>query len=462
MGHPGLTEAWKPEPNAGLNGRRVTQLTGNTLGGSSSINGVQWTKPALSTFDKDMWSFTGLTPEKAAQLYTRPEAQLPVRVPPLDQQQTYALEILAAAAAVGFPTDTDPVSRTTTADGYWVQAMPIDGGGRRQDSCTAYLLPVLGPSNACASNLRLMQSVAVTKVLLEGTRAVGVAYLKTDEPAGQQEREIRAMKEVISSAGPYGSPRLLQLSGIGPVSVLDSLGIDQVVDLPVGEESLARSAPLLVDHVTSVPLAPESRPISELDTPQTRVSFAAGEAGPLAIAVTAGNSVVADGNAYTAWTNVPITGNGDNVVESLCGVNPTSRGSVRAVSTDPFASVFLDTNLLGNEQDVDSGMRCLERIQDIHTELTPTLGLESVVPGPEAGGEVLREHVGRFATLFHHFVASCAVGDVVDDDFRVMGVQGLRVVDASVLPEVPPFAGPAATVYMIAELASEIIVADNE
>eukprot|EP00892_Ulva_mutabilis_P003769 jgi/Ulvmu1/1764/UM118_0003.1 len=184
----------------------------------------------------------------------------------------------------------------------------------------------------------------------------------------------------------------------------------------------ARAAPQLVDLMTSAPLAPKSRPISVLNTPQTHAYFAAGDGGPLAISAAGGNGAIVEGNAYTAWT-APLTGNGATVVETFCGINPTARGSMRAASTDPSTSVFLDSNLLGNEQDVDTGVRCLERFQDIHTELTPALGLEFIVPGPDANGEGL--------------------------------------VEASMLPEMPPFAGPAATVYMLAELASEIIVADN-
>ena len=119
-----------------------------------------------------------------------------------------------------------------------MNAMPIDDGGRRQDSCTAYIIPLMRAGGACAANLRLIQPATASKVVFKRGRAVGVQYIKTDAPEGQQEREIAAKKEVISSAGPYGSPRLLQLSGIGPASVLTRLGADVILDLPVGEGSL--------------------------------------------------------------------------------------------------------------------------------------------------------------------------------------------------------------------------------
>ena len=223
----------------------------------------------------------------------------------------------------------------------------------------------------------------------------------------------------------------------------------------------ARAAPLLVDRSAGVPLAPESDP-ALVDTPEARATFRRGEGGILAVSANGGNGVHVDGNSYTLYTNAPLPGDSGDIVVSICGVNPTSRGSVRARSTNPRDSVVLDSNVLGNDADVESGLRCLQALQGVHDELTPVLGLESLVPGPQFNGQITRDLVTRDAAFFNHFVASCSVGDVVDADFKVMGIEGLRVVDASVQPEMPPYAGPAATVYMMAELASETIVAAHQ
>ena len=223
----------------------------------------------------------------------------------------------------------------------------------------------------------------------------------------------------------------------------------------------ARSAPQLVSRSDVVSLAPEVD-AELINSPEARRTFEAGDGGVLAVSATATNGVILDGNGYTVYTNVPFSGDGGDTIASLCGLNPTARGSVRARSTDPRDSVWLDTNFLGNEVDVANGLRCLQTLQDVHDELTPVLGLEPVLPGPESNGRITRDFLTREATFFHHFVASCALGEVVDEDFKVMGVDGLRVVDASVQPELPPFAGPAATVYMLAELASETIVAAHQ
>ena len=183
----------------------------------------------------------GLDSARAGDLYRRVERQLQVALPPPSRQQTFTLDFLAAAEATGLPIDDDPLSRTgPAADGIWITPIATDSAGRRQDSCTAYLSPVTREGGACATRLRLIQSATVSRVVVEGGRAVGVQYIKTDAPEGKQLRRITAKKEVILSAGPYGSPQVLQLSGIGRPHVVGALGVHPVMDLPVGEDTLVR------------------------------------------------------------------------------------------------------------------------------------------------------------------------------------------------------------------------------
>ena len=116
-------------------------------------------------------------------------------------------------------------------------------------------MPLMGAGGACASNLKVIQSATASRIVIQGGRAVGVQYIKTDAPEGQQNRQISATKEVISSAGPFGSPRLLQLSGIGPPSVLNDLGVDVVLNLPVGQDTLVRR-PRFATYPTSQTRSP--------------------------------------------------------------------------------------------------------------------------------------------------------------------------------------------------------------
>ena len=222
-----------------------------------------------------------------------------------------------------------------------------------------------------------------------------------------------------------------------------------------------RAAPLLVDRSLGVPVALESDE-DLVGSPVTEQMFLAGRGGLLAVAGNGGNGVHAESNSYTVYTNVQQPGDIDDQIVSLCGVNPTSAGSVRANSTDPRESVRLDSNVLGNDVDIANGLQCLRALQSVHEELTPVLGLESLTPGTQFNGPITRELMLRFTAFFNQVVAGCALGEVVDGDFKVMGVEGLRVVDASVQPEMPPFAGPMSTVFMLAELASETIVAAHQ
>ena len=173
----------------------------------------------------------GLTAEVAGGLYSRAEQQPGVAVPPEELQATYHPLYVAAAAAAGLPEDPDPLSRTEISNGYWYDPVAITPSGVKLNAAAGYLLPVMeGP---CSHNRRLIQSATVTRIVVEGGRAVGVEYAvdgDLDDP-----RMIVADREVISSAGPFMSPKLLQLSGIGPAHVLEPLGVDVIVDLPVGQ-----------------------------------------------------------------------------------------------------------------------------------------------------------------------------------------------------------------------------------
>ena len=239
---PSVTESWLSAPNPGLLNNSVPVLSGNTLGGSSSINAAQWTRPAGSV--PASWGVDGLTAEVADRMFARSRAQLRVDVPPLELQQTYTREILAAAAATGIMELDDPAG--ASQDSIWANRLYSDPGGRRRDSFTAYLSPLLGPGGACADNVRLIQGATVSKVVTRGSRAVAVEYLATgdrDAAAGERAsaRTIAARREVISSAGPYHSPKLLQLSGIGPAALLKERGVPLVADLPVGESAQVRT-----------------------------------------------------------------------------------------------------------------------------------------------------------------------------------------------------------------------------
>lgn len=166
-------------------------------------------------------------------MYAKAEERLGVAQPPPDLHSTYHDQYAAAAAAAGLPTIADPVARTNGSAGYWRNSFSATPAGVRVHSAAGYLLPALnGP---CAHNLRLVESAMATRILVEGGRAVGVEYAVDGDEGGA--KVVVAMEEVIISAGPFMSPRLLQLSGIGPAKLLQELGIEVVVNLPVGQSA---------------------------------------------------------------------------------------------------------------------------------------------------------------------------------------------------------------------------------
>ena len=220
----------------------------------------------------------------------------------------------------------------------------------------------------------------------------------------------------------------------------------------------ARPSTLVLDLYTAVPLAPEAN-LTLLLSPDSVETFQRGDGGVLAVSAGGTNGVLAASNAFSASLNTALPNLPSNLLSSFCGINPTARGFVRAVDPDPAEPPALHTNFLGNSQDFQDALSCGVRLQAVRDTLAPELGLVSLAPGPNFNDQVNAASLQATADTFYHVVAGCALGEVVDGDFKVMGIEGLRVVDASVQPELPPFAGPMSTVYMLAELASEIIVA---
>lgn len=222
----------------------------------------------------------GLTADTAAALFDRAERQLGAAAPPPHLSQTHMQPYLQAAAAAGLhasphpPPLPHPAAANAT---IWPAVVTADASGRRRDAAAAYLSPAL--SGPCAHNLRVVQPAVVRRVVFTSGRAVAVEYLRMDAAGGPQPRRVAAAAEVIVSAGPYGSPQVLQLSGVGPGGVLRMHGIEVVRDAPVGLNSIVRAHPprirsgigllavtqvtwLKACHVSALPLTSLCRPVS--------------------------------------------------------------------------------------------------------------------------------------------------------------------------------------------------------
>jgi len=468
---PTLSEIILSAPARGLGGRTVRLLAGTTLGGSSAINFGQWTTPPAA--EVAAWGVTGLTASTAGAYYARAAAALGVAVPPPPLRQVYTEEWLDAAGAAGLPRVDEAAPGPTPRRGAWIHRIAVDPAGRRVDACAGYVAPAL--AGACADNLELVQGVTVTKVLLETRRgrrhgggrhqpvAVGVQYVASaDRAAGRAAATttLRARRAVISAAGPYGSPKLLLLSGIGPPAALRAAGVTPTVTLPaVGARMQTRPFAQATATYSGVPLAPANN-ATLLADPATVEQWRAGRGGVLGVAAAAALGRQTDGLGtyieamFTPWRSAP----GRREYVSTCLSNPSATGRLTLDGADPFAQPVVQTNLLGGgAAEVSTVVACLRRLRAITRSFPPAWGMREVEP---PASRRIDEALVRATTVSgQHMVGGCAVGAVLDGRLRVRGVARLHVVDASAIPSMTSSAGPMASVYMLAEWAADRLAA---
>eukprot|EP00737_Agarophyton_chilense_P000840 gb/GEZJ01000934.1/.p1 GENE.gb/GEZJ01000934.1/~~gb/GEZJ01000934.1/.p1 ORF type:complete len:378 (-),score=26.11 gb/GEZJ01000934.1/:660-1793(-) len=276
-----ITEFFESLPDEGIGGRVTPTLTGNTLGGSSSINGMQWTVPTTSSIQQ--WAISGLDSATAAFYFRR--AYETVGFAPPQSPLQYADDYVSAALNVGFQPSSDPISQPPTS--VWQNRLAITQNFRRNDACTAYVESV--KNGKCSQNLSIVQGETASNIIMEdvsggGKRAIAVDTISTADRISKN--RFRARKEIISSAGPYGSPTLLQRSGIGSASTLSSAGIVQLVSLPVGERSLTRASVGVSSTYTGVPDEPANN-AQAVASAEERSKWEAGRGGLLGTPVTA-------------------------------------------------------------------------------------------------------------------------------------------------------------------------------
>lgn len=211
----------------------------------------------------------------------------------------------------------------------------------------------------------------------------------------------------------------------------------------------------MIELYTAAPLPPEANS-SIIFSDATAATFAAGRGGPLGIGI---------GGLNGALLNQSCQPGGSLAIDGTAlifyGVpNPVSRGTLaitEAVLADPGAPPAVDANFLSDPKEVTDLQGCLREMRRVSDTLRPDLGLVNIEPGVPSVNE---GYVRGASQNAYHFAAGCATGSVVDGQFRVLGVEGLRVVDASALPKLPAFAGPMASVYALAEHAAELLIAD--
>jgi choline dehydrogenase len=463
---------FQTEPEPGLNGRSVFQPRGKVLGGSSSINGLLYVRGQHEDYDRWRqrgnvgWGYDDVkraeNQQRGANDYHGADGPLPVS--DWRHHDPLSEAFVKAAAEVGIPTNPDFNGATQEGAGFF---QTTTKRGRRASTARSYLRPAMR-----RSNLHVETEAQAQRLLFEGRRAVGVIYRQHGV-----ERSARARKEMIVSSGAYGSPQLLQLSGVGPADLLTQHGISVVLDAPgVGND--------LQDHmqVRIVMRCKQKVTLNDvMNNPLRQIiagaQYAALRKGPLTIAAgTSGAFFKTDPRLASPDIQIHfLPFSTDKMGEklhpysafsaSVCQLRPESRGSLRIKSTDPSAAPEIRINYLATETDRNAfidGMKILRKILK-----APALGpyvIDEAEPGPSvATDEQILEFCRQRGSTVYHPTSTCRMGNdplaVTDQRLRVRGIEGLRVVDASVMPDLMSGNTNAPTI-MIAEKASDMILED--
>ncbi len=464
------------EPEANLNGRRIETARGKIIGGSSSINAMAHVRGHPGDYDRwargglEGWSYAHAVPYfKRAETWEGGESKYrggsgPIHVQGPRNKDPLVDAWLNAGRAAGIPVTED--YNAEHPDGFGPSQSTIKGG-RRCSAAVAYLRPALG-----RANLTLQMHVLVTRIMLDAGRATGVEYRQ-----GARKLVAHAAREVILCAGTINSPQILMLSGIGDGNRLRTLGIAPRADIPAvganlqdhlvvsihyarkgvspfqGEMRFDRLALSMIRaYVTGTGPATVLpggfhgflRTRADCQVPDIQIMFRATspEAAPWFPAIS------------------PVWPDGFALRPAL--IHPESRGTIRLAAADPAKAVRINQNFLTAEGDIRTLRDGIRLIRDIaHEKPLDAYRGREVTPGDNVTSDAdIDAFIRNTAITAHHPAGTCRMGaddaSVVDPELRVRGIVGLRVVDASVMPDLVGGNINAATL-MIAEKAADII-----
>ena len=461
-------------PQKGLNGRRGYQPRGKVIGGSSSINAMVYIRGHRADYDhwaaqgNPGWGYDDVLPyfkraehnERGADAWHGTGGPLNV----MDLRSPTWISEVFVKAGVQAGYRANPDFNGAEQEGVGVYQV-THKNGERWSAAKGYLTPFLS-----RPNLTVITEAMSTRILFEGRRAIGVEYLQ-----GGERKQVKAGREVLLSAGALQSPQLLMLSGVGPADHLREHGIEVVLDSPgVGAQ--------LHDHIDVIQV---------IDAPQLKGLFGiALSFVPRAIAgilewrnkrsgllttnfAEAGGFIrstpseaVPDLQFHFTIAKLSDHGRQTNFGYGyschVCLLQPKSRGSVRLASADPLAAPLIDPNFLDDADDLRkmvSGFRQMRTI--LSQPALSSLGGKELAASAQATSDAdIEQFIRNHADTVYHPVGSVRMGpgalDPVDAELRVKGIEGLRVVDASIMPRVVSGNTNAPTI-MIAERAVDLI-----
>ena len=463
-------------PQKGLNGRIGWQPRGKVLGGSSSVNAMIYIRGHKADYDhwadegNPGWSYDEVLPYfRRAEHNERLANEFhgnagPLNVMDLRSPNRYLQAFIDAGREAGFPITDD----FNGADQEGIGPYQVTHkNGERFSAAKAYLTPNLG-----RKNLTVFTDAHTTRVLFEGKRATGVEFRR----AGRIE-QIGANHEVLMAAGALQTPQILMLSGVGPAAELVKHGIGIVHDLPgVGRN--------LHDHVDAVQV---------VDAPHLKETFGVSLGGLVRVlkaipqwrnqrsGMLTTNFAEAGGfvksQASEAIPDLQLhfvvgklidhgrkTVFGHGYSAHVCVLRPQSRGSVTLASADPFAAPLIDPNFFDHPDDMQRLVRGFRLMRDVMSQpALARLGGKELARSANATSDAdIEQFIRTYGDTIYHPVGTCRMGsgamDVVGADLRIHGLEGIRVVDASMMPRIIG-GNTNAPVIMVAEKASDMIKA---
>ena len=475
---PRLTWGYMSEPMPQLDARRLPLPRGKVLGGSSSINGLFYMRGHPRDYDTwrqmgcEGWGYADVLPYfkrmetswRGPGKYHGGSGPLPVR--PIDTRLLLHDPLMETAKNAGYPVSDDLSGEL--AEGFSKGEVTIDKRGRRASAYRAYLHPALR-----RPNLAVETDALTTRILVESGRAVGVEISQDGKL-----RQIRAEREVILCGGAFNSPQLLMLSGIGPADELVQHGIRPVVDLKgVGKN--------LSEHPNCMMRFQAKSPVTFLKelrydrAARSAAQWAVFGTGPFATQINSCNIVIRTAPGLEQpdiqLMSNPVRMDAKLWFPGVAGqqehafqvgvviLHPHSRGEVTLRSASPLDPPKVQLNLMSTPAEFEMMRRGIREARRIyHTPPQGELTGAEAAPGDDAqSDEALDAWIRKACTATQHPVGTCSMGlgaeAVVDPDLRVIGVQGLRVADASIMPTVPG-ANTNASAIMVGEMAADLVL----